>query len=202
MGDALSVLDIAWLIYAHRLSLAGYPFERLHPHVFAWKERLSARPEFAKEIEMLRHSREQLEANRRAQEAGRQDARSRRRFLVHFQALASIRTTTLLRSLSPFGERELTAPAGGKSIMIEGSYQYAAASNSRTSAPDTVRGAVIASFAISLATNSILPRSKPMSRRRCGIGKAVQHLGQPVRRIVRAERGGKPRTRLAAPPRD
>ena len=65
MGDTLSVLDIAWLIYAHRLSLAGYPLERLHPHVFAWKERLAARPEFAKEIGMLRHSKEQLEATRK-----------------------------------------------------------------------------------------------------------------------------------------
>jgi glutathione S-transferase len=72
MGEALSVLDIAWLIYAHRLSLAGYPFRRLHPHVFAWKERLASRPEFAKEIALLRHSEEQLEATRRAQErAGR-----------------------------------------------------------------------------------------------------------------------------------
>jgi glutathione S-transferase len=68
MGEALSVLDIAWLIYAHRLSLAGYPLERLHPHVFAWKERLAARPEFAKEIELLRHSKEQLEAVRRTQQ--------------------------------------------------------------------------------------------------------------------------------------
>ena len=68
MGAALSVVDIAWLIYAHRLSLAGYPFKRLHPHVLAWKERLASRPEFAKEIEMLRHSKEQLEATRRAQE--------------------------------------------------------------------------------------------------------------------------------------
>ena len=25
MSDSLSVLDIAWLIYAHRLSLGGYP---------------------------------------------------------------------------------------------------------------------------------------------------------------------------------
>jgi glutathione S-transferase len=50
MGDALSVLDIAWFIYAFRLSLAGYPFARLHPHVHAWEERLRARPEFAKEI--------------------------------------------------------------------------------------------------------------------------------------------------------
>jgi glutathione S-transferase len=69
MGEALSVLDIAWLIYVHRLSLAGYPFERLHPHVFAWKERLSARPEFAKEIASVRASQEQLEATRRAQHA-------------------------------------------------------------------------------------------------------------------------------------
>jgi glutathione S-transferase len=50
MGDALSVLDIAWFIYAFRLSLAGYPFARLHPHVAAWEEKLRARPEFAKEI--------------------------------------------------------------------------------------------------------------------------------------------------------
>jgi glutathione S-transferase len=68
MGEALSVLDIAWLIYAHRLVLAGYPLERLHPHVFAWKERLGSRPEFAKEIALLRHSKEQLEATRRAQQ--------------------------------------------------------------------------------------------------------------------------------------
>jgi len=68
MGEALTVLDIAWLIYAHRLSLAGYPFERLHPHVFAWKERLSTRSEFAKEIELLRHSKAELERVRRAQE--------------------------------------------------------------------------------------------------------------------------------------
>ena len=69
MGEALSVLDIAWLIYAHRLSLAGYPFERLHPHVSAWKERLTARPEFAKEIAPVRASQEELEATRRAQQA-------------------------------------------------------------------------------------------------------------------------------------
>ena len=50
MGENLSVLDIAWFIYAFRLSLAGYPFARLHPHVAAWEEKLRARPELAKEI--------------------------------------------------------------------------------------------------------------------------------------------------------
>jgi glutathione S-transferase len=68
MGDAVSVLDIAWLVYAHRLSLGGYPFERLHPRVSAWKEKLAARPEFAKEIAMLRDSKERLEATRRSHE--------------------------------------------------------------------------------------------------------------------------------------
>jgi glutathione S-transferase len=67
MGDDLSVLDIAWLIYAHRLSLAGYPFARLHPHVHAWAEKLRAMPEFAGEIGQLRHAPEQLDAIRQAQ---------------------------------------------------------------------------------------------------------------------------------------
>jgi glutathione S-transferase len=67
MGGHLSVLDIAWLIYEHRLSLAGYPFERLHPHAHAWAERLRAMPEFAKEVTQLRHSAEQVDRIRRAQ---------------------------------------------------------------------------------------------------------------------------------------
>jgi glutathione S-transferase len=67
MGDTLTVLDIAWLIYAHRLSLAGYPLARLHPHVFAWKERLAARPEFAKEIAPLRDTNEVIEERHRTQ---------------------------------------------------------------------------------------------------------------------------------------
>jgi glutathione S-transferase len=52
MGDALSVLDIAWFVYAHRMSLAGYPLQRLHPRLSAWLERLRARPEFAREVAM------------------------------------------------------------------------------------------------------------------------------------------------------
>ncbi len=67
MGESLSVLDIAWLIYEHRLSLAGYPFARLHPHVQAWADKLRAMPAFAKEIGQLRHSPAQLDAIHRAQ---------------------------------------------------------------------------------------------------------------------------------------
>jgi len=62
MGEDLSVLDIAWFIYEHRLSLAGYPFARLHPHVHAWAETLRARPEFAKEVGQLRRRPEQIDA--------------------------------------------------------------------------------------------------------------------------------------------
>jgi glutathione S-transferase len=64
MGADLSVLDIAWLIYAHRLTLAGYPLARLHPHVAAWANKLRAMPAFAKEIGQLRHAPEQVAAIR------------------------------------------------------------------------------------------------------------------------------------------
>ena len=50
LGESLTVLDIAWFIYAHRLSLAGYPFARLHPRVNEFLAKLRARPEFAQEI--------------------------------------------------------------------------------------------------------------------------------------------------------
>jgi glutathione S-transferase len=66
-GDNLSVLDIAWFIYAHRLSLGGYPFARLHPRVAMWMEKLRAKPEFAKEIAMTPDAVTRLEATRRSQ---------------------------------------------------------------------------------------------------------------------------------------
>lgn len=52
LGEELSVLDIAWFIYVNRLTLAGYPFERLHPNLHAWFGRLCERPEFSREIEL------------------------------------------------------------------------------------------------------------------------------------------------------
>ena len=50
LGDTLSVLDIAWFIYANRLMLAHYPLARLHPRLGAWFDRLAERAEFAGEI--------------------------------------------------------------------------------------------------------------------------------------------------------
>jgi glutathione S-transferase len=66
LGDSVSVLDIAWFIYANRLSLAGYPIARLHPRVGAWLGKLAARPEFANEVAMPPDSRARLEATQRA----------------------------------------------------------------------------------------------------------------------------------------
>lgn len=67
MGESLSVLDVAWFIYAHRLSLGGYPFAGLHTRVNGFIEMLRARPEFAKEIAMPSEAKSHLEATRKAQ---------------------------------------------------------------------------------------------------------------------------------------
>jgi glutathione S-transferase len=66
LGDAPSVLDIAWFIYVNRLALAGYPFARLHPRVDAWFGKLRARPEFAKEVQLAPPLAERFDATRRA----------------------------------------------------------------------------------------------------------------------------------------
>jgi glutathione S-transferase len=72
LGEAISVLDIAWFIYANRLSLGGFPIARLHPRVDAWMTRLAARPEFAKEILSPPQITARIESVRRAHvEAGK-----------------------------------------------------------------------------------------------------------------------------------
>lgn len=50
LSDNITVLDIAWFIYTHRLKTAGYPFHTLHPRVNEWYLGLLARPEFQKEV--------------------------------------------------------------------------------------------------------------------------------------------------------
>ncbi|MEL6827949.1 MAG: glutathione S-transferase family protein [Pseudomonadota bacterium] len=49
-GDTLSVVDIAWYIYARRLISAGYPLANLHPKVGDWFDRMHANPDFRKEV--------------------------------------------------------------------------------------------------------------------------------------------------------
>jgi ganglioside-induced differentiation-associated protein 1 len=50
LGDRISIIDIVWFIYAHRLKSTGYPFKRLHPGLEAWYQTLLSRPEIAKEV--------------------------------------------------------------------------------------------------------------------------------------------------------
>ena len=68
LGDALTVIDIAWFVYAYRLVLGGYPLARLHPRVDDWYERLCARPEFYEEVVPSPALRDKVEENRCRQE--------------------------------------------------------------------------------------------------------------------------------------
>ncbi len=51
LGDQLTLLDIAWYIYARRLFEASYPLHRLHPRLGLWFDGLDARPEFRGEVQ-------------------------------------------------------------------------------------------------------------------------------------------------------
>jgi hypothetical protein len=51
-GNEMTVVDIAWFIYVDRLTLAGYPFTRLHPRLTSWFAMLSEQPPFAREREV------------------------------------------------------------------------------------------------------------------------------------------------------
>ncbi|MDC0865321.1 glutathione S-transferase family protein, partial [bacterium] len=50
LGVQISLLDIAWFIYTHRLFLSGYPFKKLHPKVLEWYKHLLNKKEFSKEV--------------------------------------------------------------------------------------------------------------------------------------------------------
>jgi hypothetical protein len=68
LGDALTVIAIAWFVYAYRLVLGGYPLARLHPRVGDWYQRLCARPEFYEEVVPSPALRDKVEENRCRQE--------------------------------------------------------------------------------------------------------------------------------------
>ena len=69
LGNSLTILDVAWFIYAHRISLAGYPLESYHPRLAKWFAALNVRPEFAKEVELAAPAREVIEKHRQDQNA-------------------------------------------------------------------------------------------------------------------------------------
>jgi len=49
-GKTLSVVDIAWFVYVHRLRLCGYPLSRLHASLNEWYMRLALMPQIGKEV--------------------------------------------------------------------------------------------------------------------------------------------------------
>ncbi len=67
MGEELSVLDIAWIIYINRLVRCGYPLERLHPRVNTWFWPLRELPEIANEIGVPPDVQKAVEANHQRQ---------------------------------------------------------------------------------------------------------------------------------------
>lgn len=50
LGSHVSLVDIAWYIYARRLIAAGYHLHARHPLVGAWYNRLHANPNFREEV--------------------------------------------------------------------------------------------------------------------------------------------------------
>lgn len=49
-GDRLTVIDIAWFVYAYRLHLGGYPLKRLHPRLHAWFAARCTTPGWEEEV--------------------------------------------------------------------------------------------------------------------------------------------------------
>ena len=64
LGDSMSVLDIAWFIYANRLTLAGYPIAKHHPKLGAWYARIEEIPAIKKEITLPPPVKEKFDATR------------------------------------------------------------------------------------------------------------------------------------------
>ncbi|WP_193188404.1 glutathione S-transferase family protein [Nisaea sediminum] len=50
IGDQLTVIDIAWFVYAYRLTAGGYPLKELHPRIHAWFEARREMPGWEEEV--------------------------------------------------------------------------------------------------------------------------------------------------------
>jgi glutathione S-transferase len=66
MGDQLSVLDIAWVVYVNRMELAGYPVARLHPDLGRWANELKRHPAFVDELALPKPLAEMTKARQQA----------------------------------------------------------------------------------------------------------------------------------------
>ena len=68
LGDTLTVVDIAWYVYAKRLRLGGYPMQRFHPRLEDWFLALDARSDFQEGIALTPELAAIIAANRQQQE--------------------------------------------------------------------------------------------------------------------------------------
>ncbi len=50
MSDELSIADAFWSMKILRLLECGYPVEHRHPNLYAWYQRVYARPAFQNEV--------------------------------------------------------------------------------------------------------------------------------------------------------
>lgn len=71
IGDAMSIVDIAWFVYVNRIKMTGYPLS-LHPNLLAWYNRLANIEAFAKEINLPQAALEGIAA-KQAEQAKRGD---------------------------------------------------------------------------------------------------------------------------------
>ena len=68
LGDKLTVLDVAWVVYVNRLVRCGYPLERLHPKVNEWFWPIRNMTEFDRELKVPPEIQAAVEANHKLQE--------------------------------------------------------------------------------------------------------------------------------------
>lgn len=50
MGDSISIADVFWSMKMLRLIETGYPFQKHHPRVYQWFQRMYGRPAFQNEV--------------------------------------------------------------------------------------------------------------------------------------------------------
>ena len=68
LGNDMTIIDIAWYVYAKRLRYGGYPMARFHPKLEAWFQRLDSQSEFTDGIATTSELEILIGANRRQQE--------------------------------------------------------------------------------------------------------------------------------------
>lgn len=73
LGDTLTVLDIAWVVYVNRLVLAGYPIPRLHSNLGEWAGRLMDDPAFRDELTPVGPFAAMIQARQKALATGGRD---------------------------------------------------------------------------------------------------------------------------------